>query len=130
MSLAAVAYDKTPSEKLIADVGDTSAIEIFHNQILVAVYKRAEKTAGGVILPEQVRAEDEYQSKVGVILKTGPMAFSDPSGSWAWGSDMAVGDWIFFRASDGWNTKINGVMCRILDDVRVRGRLQYPDAIW
>jgi co-chaperonin GroES (HSP10) len=129
MNAIAMAHAKDPKAELLDQVGDLSKVELFHNQVLVAVYKRPEKTAGGLILTQQTRDEDELQGKIGLILKTGDRAFV-PDANWSWPENMGEGDWIFFRASDGWAMKINGVMCRVLDDVRVRGRVSHPDQVW
>ena len=40
-----------PVDRLKDEVGDTSGIEIFNNQILVAVYLPPEKSKGGIMLP-------------------------------------------------------------------------------
>ena len=39
-------------------------------------------------------------------------------------------DWVVFRPSDGWSVTVNKVICRILDDTNVRGRIQQPDQVW
>ena len=130
MAGMAMRHDKDPRQALLDAVGNLQDVELFHNQVLVAVYVRGDTTRGGIILPDQTRDEDEHQGKVGLIVKKGPNAFEDPDGKWAWGDEMDLNDWIFFRAADGWGIKINGVMCRILSDVSVRGRVQSPDQVW
>jgi co-chaperonin GroES (HSP10) len=119
-----------PREAILKDVGDLSSVEIFNNQILVAIYIRPEKTSGGVLLPNQTRDEDKWQGKMGLVLKKGPSAFVDESQNWFNGVDVAVGDWVFFRPSDGWGLEVNGVLCRLLDDTVIRGRTPGPDMIW
>lgn len=133
-----MAHETDPAEDLQRAIGNLDSVDLFHNQILVAIYKRPEKTRSGIIITDQTRDEDEHQGKVGLIVKTGPAAFrpeTDAEGNikpslWSWADDMGLGQWIFFRAADGWGIKINGVMCRILDDVRVRGRVSSPDQVW
>jgi len=119
-----------PRESILKSVGDLSSIEIFNNQILVAIYIRPEKTVGGILLPNQTRDEDKWQGKMGLVLKKGPSAFVDESQNWFNGIDVAVGDWVFFRPSDGWGLEVNGVLCRLLDDTVIRGRAPNPDVIW
>ena len=119
-----------PREAILKDVGGLSSVEIFNNQILVAIYIRPEKTSGGVLLPNQTRDEDKWQGKMGLVLKKGPSAFVDESQNWFNGVDVAVGDWVFFRPSDGWGLEVNGVLCRLLDDTVIRGRTPGPDMIW
>jgi co-chaperonin GroES (HSP10) len=119
-----------PRKMIMEEVGDLSTIEIFNNQILVAIYIRPEKTSGGIILANQTRDEDKWQGKMGLVLKKGPSAFVDESQNWFNGIDVAVGDWVFFRPSDGWGLEVNGVLCRLLDDTVIRGRTPSPDMIW
>ena len=122
-----------PRDDLKKRVGDISSIEIFANQLLVAVYLRPEKTGGGIILTAATRDEDRYQGKVGLVIKKGPMAFVDEENKWFGGATVDVGDWIVFRPSDGWQMTLNNtdkVLCRVIDDVHVRARIAHPDQIW
>lgn len=124
-------HETDPRDVLIDKVGDISDVEVFNNQVLCAVYERPEKTTGGIIITDSARDEDKTQGKVGLIVKLGPNAFNDPNHEWGFdGLDMKVGDWIYFRASDGWAITVNKKLCRILDDVNVRGRIQHPDQVW
>lgn len=119
-----------PREKLQQEIGDLSGVEIFNNQVLCAVYIRPKRTKSGIYLSDQTTDEDRYQSKVGLIVKMGPQAFVDETNSWFAENDAKVGDWIVFRPSDGWSITVNNVLCRILDDVSVRGRINQPDFVW
>jgi co-chaperonin GroES (HSP10) len=119
-----------PKKKLKEEIGDISNIEIFNNQILVAVYIRPEKTKGGIMLPGQTRDDDKYQSKVGLVLKKGPTAFLDDTESWFKDITIDQDDWVVFKPSDGWAIVVNNVMCRMIDDTLVRGRVQHPDNVW
>lgn len=110
-------------------------VQLFQNQLLLAVYIRPEKTASGLILTSQTRDEDRHQSKVGLILKMGAQAFLDPKREWFQGDeDFKVGDWVVFRPSDGWQITLNsggdGVLCRMILDTQVRMRIATPDDIW
>ena len=66
-----------PRQALKEQIGNIDDIEIFNNQILVAVYIRPEKTKSGIYLPDNNRAEDQYQSKIGLELKKDSTAFID-----------------------------------------------------
>jgi len=123
-------HDTDPKDDLIKAVGSIDGLDLYHNQILCAVYIRPEKTKGGIVLPDQHRNEDRHQSKVGLILKVGPDAFVDESGVWFKDVSVKTGDWIVFRPSDGWSITVNGVLCRILKDENVRGRVSHPDLVW
>jgi len=126
----AMAHDKHPAKTLHEKLGDIKDIELFHNQVLVAVYIRPTKTAGGILLTDKTTGEDEHQSKVGLLIKMGESAFDDPTGQWFKGKNFHLDDWLVFRPSEGWAITVNGVLCRILDDVSIKGRVSQPDAVW
>jgi co-chaperonin GroES (HSP10) len=123
-------HEIDPAQKLKNEIGDISGIEIFNNQVLCAVYIRPDKTKGGIMLANQTTEEDRFQSKVGLVVKMGPQAFVDETNSWFADNDAKVGDWIVFRPSDSWSITVNGVLCRILEDMSVRGRVTAPDLVW
>lgn len=132
MPAAIMLHQTDPKEDLIAKIGSLDGIDLLHNQVLVAVYMQPEKTAGGIIRPDVNRDEDRHQSKVGLILKAGDKAFT-PDDEWSWPDGLGIGDWVFFRVSDGWNVTLNGDrnnLCRILNDTQIRGRVQHPDQVW
>lgn len=119
-----------PRDEILKKLGDLSQIEIFNNQILVAVYVRPNKTKSGIYLSDKTTDEDRYQGKVGLLLKAGPAAFED-DGKWFSGMTFTPGqDWLVFRPSEGWSITVNGVLCRIFDDIDVRGRIPQPDVVW
>ena len=127
----AMRHDVPPEKVLLKKLGDISELEIFNNQVLVAVYVRPVMTAGGIELPGEHVKEDEIQSKVGLVIKMGAQAFDDPSGRWFKGSSkVKVGDWIIFRPTDGWPITVNKTVCRFLDDTNIRGRVPHPDSVW
>jgi co-chaperonin GroES (HSP10) len=123
-------HQEDPRKEIISQIGDISEIEVFNNQILVAIYIRPQKTKSGIILTEKYTDEDKYQGKIGLVLKKGPDAFIDESGKWFKDVKISEGDWVVFRPSDGWALSVNGQSCRLLDDVTVRGRVKQPDSIW
>ena len=129
MLAAPAAQDEDFLEEVKKQIGDLSGIEIFHNFVLVAVYKRPEKTKSGLYMPTKTRDEDELQAHIGVIVKKGPQALQS-NGEWVFDSTMGEGSWVIFRPSDGWGVKIKGVMCRMLVDTSIKGRITSPEMIW
>lgn len=123
-------HEDDPAKPLWDQAGDLSSIEVFNNQLLVAVYVRPQKTKSGIYLTDKTTEEDRYQSKVGLVLKKGPSAFNDTTGEWFNGVSINEGDWIVFRPSDGWSIVVNGQLCRMIDDVNIRGRIDHPDRVW
>lgn len=133
MPSIAMQHKTDPAAVIWKALGSLEGIEIFHNQVLVVVYIRPEKTAGGIILADVtggMRDEDKWQGKVGLIVKTGEVAFDDPNGVWFKDVNLGIGDWAIFRPSDGWSITINGVLCRILDDTTIRGKTDNPDRVF
>jgi co-chaperonin GroES (HSP10) len=119
-----------PKQALLEAVGDLSGYDIFHNQILVAIFVRPEKTAGGIYRPGGNVVEDEYQGKVGLVVKLGPMAFKDTEEETFDGQNVSVGDWVVFRTGDGWQLNIRDTACRILIDRTIRMRIKTPGDIF
>ena len=116
-----------PAEELKNSVGDLSKVKVYNNNILCAVYKRPERMASGIYISDSTRKEDEYQGKVVLVLKKGPLAFVDDDRTAFGGQNVEVGDWVVLRSSDGWKLNINGVLCQIIQDVNVRLAVPEPD---
>ncbi len=119
-----------PRKALLDAIGDLSGFDIFHNQILVAIYVRPEKTSGGIIRPGGNVQEDEYQGKVGLVVKKGPTAFLNTEEEDFQGQNVEVGDWVVFRVGDGWQLTIRDTACRILSDRTIRMRIKNPGDIF
>jgi co-chaperonin GroES (HSP10) len=123
-------HEKDPRDVLLEQIGDISEVELFNNQVLIALYIRPNKTKSGIHLTDRTTEEDIYQSKVGLVLKLGPNAFKDDEGLWFEDVNVDINDWVISRPSDGWTITINKVPCRIVSDVNIRGRIQNVDQVW
>jgi co-chaperonin GroES (HSP10) len=123
-------HSNDPKAAILKDIGDLSSFELFNNQVLVAVYVRPKKTKSGIYLPDATVDEDKIQGKVGLVVKKGPLAFVDESNQWFTDISVSENDWVVFRPSDGWSITVNNVLCRILDDTAVRGKIASPDQVW
>lgn len=141
MNVVRPAYYSADDEakKYFELAGPLEDIEVFNNQVLVAVYIRPEKTAGGILLHDMTKTEDRFQSKAGVILKMGPSAFLDDNGQWFQGVKFNAGDWVIYRVSDGWSLELHRrdknnapvkVLCRLLDDIAIRARISHPQRVY
>lgn len=109
--------------------GEQDKIDLFGARVLVATYMRPEKTQGGIILTDSVRREDQFQGRVGLVLKMGPAAFQDSDGVKFYGKSLKVGDWCYYRPSDGVGIAVNGVMGRIIEDVMIDGTTEDVDVV-
>ena len=43
---------------------------------------------------------------------------------------VEVGDWVFYRVSDGFLLMRNGTLCRLLEEVHVKGKIPSPDVVF
>jgi len=125
--------DNSKSE-LLGKIGSVEDYELFHNKILVAVYIRPSTmtTSSGfeLVLPDTVLKEDEFQGKVGLVLKVGPAAFVDDEHNKFYGTKVSPGDWVVFRPSDTWSAKIKGVLCRHIEDAHIVARIPSPNYVY
>lgn len=123
-----------PKQEIMDKLGSVEDYELYHNHILVAVYLRPSTmvTASGfeLELPDSVRKEDEFQGKVGLVLKVGPTAFKDDEHNKFHGQELKVGDWCVFRPSNSWAAKIKGTLCRHVEDAHIVARIPSPDYVY
>jgi co-chaperonin GroES (HSP10) len=121
-------HNVDPRKVIWDSAGDLKTIDLAANQVLIGLYKRPEKTASGLYLADQTRKEDEYQGKVGLVLKMGPLAFDDDE--YFKGFRANVGDWVAAWVSDGKQIQINDCLCRVVKDSEVRLRVDAPDRVY
>lgn len=122
--------DEEDKFQIFNEVGDLSEVEVMYNQILIGIWKRPEKTKGGIILTDNTRKEDDYQGKVGLVLKCGPAAFVSTA-DMEFGEQRAqVGNWVVFRPGDGWALKVGDRPCRMLVDTSVKLIIPRPEMVY
>lgn len=124
------AETNSAAHDLLGKLGNLESIQVLHNSLLVAIYQRPEVTKGGIILADVTREEDKYQSKVGLVVKSGPIAFKEDARTDFGGVAAKAGDWVVFRVGDGWSLGINGVACRMVQDVNIKAIVPSPEKIW
>jgi hypothetical protein len=141
---AAVKSELPDEKQLILDaLGDISKVEIAQNEVLLATYRRPEKTAGGIVLPHQNLREDKYQGKVGLVVKIGSACrFEryDAKTNITYGIPIVLHDWVVVRTSDTWPLEINAhpnvsdptlfVWCRLVFDDQIRMKIPFPGMVW
>lgn len=130
MPVVKMKHDVDPAEQLLKELGDISRFEVFNDRVLVAVYERPEKTAGGILLTSNARKEDQFQGKAALIVKLGPIANEVATGR----PPLNVGDWVAVNPSDGWSMNVgeiaNKVLLRLLSEKVIHIRIPSPDSIW
>jgi hypothetical protein len=120
-------------QEIIDKIGDLSDYELAPGEVLLAIYRRPEMTAGGIILPASNLKEDLYQGKAHLVVKIGP-------GCDFFGLDVQLHDWVVVRPSDGWaldiNTKPNildrkdFVACRHVQTKFIVAKIPHPGVVW
>ena len=107
--------------------------------VLMAIYQRPERSAGGIILTDNVKGEDLYQGKVGLVLKVGPLVNDRNKDLYNWfgGKLPKAGDWAVVRVGDTYafdlaagKTSSDKVPCRLIEAKQIRGLISAPDLVW
>ena len=129
-AIEAVAQAEDAKKAIQEQVGDLSDVEVFGDMVLVGVYIRPEKTAGGIIRPQTNVQEDLWQGKAALVLKHGPDAFRDPDTGRLYPQFAAVGDWCICKVGDGWGLNINGYPCKLVRDVSIRLKVKDPNVVF
>jgi co-chaperonin GroES (HSP10) len=96
-------------------------------KLMVAIPEVAEKTAGGIIRPDQLRDKEGSAGIVAMVVSMGGMAYKDekrfPDGPWC-----AVGDWVLMRPYSGtrFRVKATGGEYRMINDDTVEAVVPDP----
>lgn len=69
-----------------------SGITPVEYKVLVRPERVEEKTAGGIILPDEVREKEQFSAMRGVLVEAGEIAFTNPN----WLKTPKAGDTIYF----------------------------------
>lgn len=140
--LSEIAAAVDPKQGLLTALGDYSGYECFHNRVLVATYVAADRvitrddgTKTTLHMPDNKRVEDRFQSRCGLVLKLGPLAFKDDNVAKFGGIVVKEGDWVVYTPSNGreiffTQNKIDGVPCRIIEDAYIDGRIDDPSKLY
>jgi len=129
-------HEVDPKTVILDKIGKIDDGVMQLSRILIAVYQppAAPKTQGGLILLDTATEEDleEYlwQGKVGLIVAMGPQAYVDDDVNKFHGTKNSIGDWVWFRPSDGIQCDVNGVFCRIMTEASIIGKIPHPDYVW
>lgn len=127
-------HEKDPKQAIFDQLGDLSGLELMLNNVLVAVYQRAKtanKTAGGIFLPDKTKDEDKWQGIVGLVVAKGPKAYQDDEVTKFDGENVEIGDWVWFRPAEGTLCVVNKVLCRVFGSERgIVAKIPHPDYVF
>lgn len=116
-----IAQAKNPKIAIINAVGDLSGVDVLYDLVLIGVFIRPEKTAGGILRPVDNLREDVYQGKVGLVLKFGE-EIREPR--------IEAGDWVVFSIKDGWPITLNNTSCRLVPHEMIRMKVNDPNMVF
>lgn len=96
--------------------------------MLVMLPEVEEKTEGGIIRPDSLRAKEEAACVVGFVQSMGSDCYDDkrlfPNGPWC-----KVGDWVVFRSYSGTRLSVHGQEMRLLKDNEISAVVENPAGI-
>lgn len=118
-----------PKIAIISAIGDLSNQQVFSDLVLVGTYVKPEKQRG-VILPQEHVQESEWQSKVGLVLKVGPLAYAEWESEDERGQNAKVGTWVVYDIKEGVLLQINETPCRLIPYERIRMRVTDPTLVY
>jgi len=125
-----IANSKDPKRDMIASIGDLSDVHVMFNMVLLGTYFRPQKTAGGIIRPDGNVGEDEWQGKVGLVLKLGSKAFVDDGEDVFYGETVVPGDWAVYFVNDARSIVLNGYPCRMIRDSSIKLKVKNPNIVF
>ncbi len=128
--VATLAQADDPRRAILEAVGDLDKEEVFGDLVLVGTFIQNEKTVGGIIKPLDNVKEDEWQSKTGLVLKKGPLAWSEWEEEASRGLNAQIGTWVAFNIKDGWPIQFNNAPCRLIPYERIRMRISDPNLVF
>ena len=122
-------FEKMTGKREIPRVcGYMIALKLFIRPEWVSKVKRNDGTEGKILLSDEARADDKYQSISGLVIATGPDAYRDPE-KYPFGPWCKVGDWVVLPRQEGFFFHFNGVAMCILPDDRILSVISDPMSV-
>ena len=123
------------AEKILKPLAPTIAVyECGPTDVIVVKWIR-KKLTPNLLASAKTQQEDEWQGKIGLVLKVGSHAFQDEGDIKFHGFRVNPGDWVQFRNSDGDDFGLipvgtmNQYHCRRLWHGHVTARIPHPDMV-
>tara|TARA_R100001460_G_scaffold4168_1_gene12042 strand:- start:2443 stop:2907 length:465 start_codon:yes stop_codon:yes gene_type:complete len=97
-------------------------------RLLILPFSPPEKTKGGILMAKQTLDKERIATVVGLVVRKGPDAYSDPDkfpdGPWC-----EEGDWVIFGRYAGARFNIDGGDMRLLNDDEILATVNNPEDI-
>jgi co-chaperonin GroES (HSP10) len=94
-------------------------------KLLIATLEVANKTDGGVFLPDQLKDAEQTASIIGYVIDAGPDAYTDAD-KFPHGAYCKEGDFVIFRSYSGTRFKIMDKEFRLINDDTVEAVVEDP----
>jgi co-chaperonin GroES (HSP10) len=103
---------------------------VYGSRVLLATYRRPEKTKGGIILTDKTKDEEENQGKACLVIGKGPGAFVSDENYDFRGLNVEVGDWVAIWVYEARPMVIEGHPCRVVRDQDIIMKIPVPDRVF
>lgn len=127
IKIGEIAQAQDPKDGILKAVGDLDKFEVLSDLVLLGTFIRNEKIRG-LIRPDV--HEDEHQGKVGLVLKTGPLAFGEWEDENERGQNAQAGTWVVYHIKDAWPLQLNGAPVRLIPYDKLRLRVSDPNLVF
>lgn len=97
------------------------------HHLLVKVYTDESISAGGILIPEEIRARSASLSMVGLVLSMGPDCYM-PEKFKNW-NRRSIGDWVVFVPNEGTLFYCKDLPLRFIPDDRIYCKVDHPEFI-
>ena len=107
---------KTMTTPKNTNTENTSGLRAVEYKVLIKPVEVAEKTKGGIILPDSAKEKEEFARSEGVIVAVGEIAFTDPD----WLNPPKVEDLVLFdKFAGSLVTGVDGETYRLINDKEI-----------
>lgn len=127
----AIVLDFTEIVRLLGEMTEEEAAKIpspTGYRVLVAIPQVKKRTAGNILLPDDLTIREETASVISLVVELGPDAYKDqkkfPSGPYC-----KRGDFVQCRSFSGSRFKVGNVEFRFLNDDSIEGVVKDPSEI-
>jgi co-chaperonin GroES (HSP10) len=100
-------------------------------RLVVQIAEPPELSAGGIVIPDEYKDDQEFASYVGQVRSMGPLCYTAITRSQMDLKDAhgcKIGDWVEFGAHDGERRRTqDGTLWVILSDTQIMGVTKHPE---
>ena len=130
-----VTHDRDPRQEILGALGDLPGkVRVGGEDVLIARYVRSGRV-GSLILADQTKTNDKWQSCSGLVIKMGPLAYHTEK-TLRWFADERgeadppkIGDWVYFDPKIGQSFYLGDRICFLMPAQHIFMVLAEPDIV-